>query len=98
MFYEDATAREAAGNALDNFLGKPNSYSNSYLILSYIFIDRPERFMTLFQQRPYPINAGSLHAIWSVEAESDNFRKHPDFPDFARNIGLVNYSQPLSSN
>ncbi|MEP1594601.1 MAG: hypothetical protein ABJK20_08515, partial [Halieaceae bacterium] len=89
MFYRDTAAREKIGDALDKFLRKPDSYTNSYLILSYIFIGRPERFMELFQQRPYPINAGSLHSIWSVEAESQAFRQHTGFSEFARNIGLI---------
>ena len=89
MFYQDAAARKKIGGALDSFLRKPDSYTNSYLILSYIFIGQPERFMALFQQRPYPINAGSLHSIWSMEPESQEFRQHPAFPEFARNIGLV---------
>lgn len=89
QFGDDQPARQEVLAALDSYFEQPGSHANSYLLHMYLGIGQPHRFMAVFLNRPYPLNAGALASIWDELPSSRALRQHPDFPAFVERLGMV---------
>lgn len=75
--------------ALLDYFADPDARPNSYRLYSLVQAGRPGDAMRLFLDRPYPINAAFVFSIWRDMHGFTELRRHPDFPRFAEQIGLV---------
>ena len=58
-------------------------------IVGFIMIGRPEKFFQHVLNKPNPYVGFALSRIWEPTEEAKAVRTHPDFPEFAQKIGLV---------
>ena len=89
QYGNDSTMKRKTLAALDEYLNQPSAHASTYLLHTYLWIDQPERFMQVYLDKPYPLNAGGLAGIWSDLEIGKNLRQHPGFPEFAQRLGLV---------
>ena len=85
----NAEALEWARNLFKDYFSQADSRTNTYRLYALVQLGEPAEAMRLLLERPYPINAGFVAAIWQDIDGFPALRQHPDFPDFARDIGLV---------
>ena len=86
---DDAQARRQATEMLDHYFNEPGSRANTYIMLVYLTLGGPERFMKTFVSHPYPLNSGMIGTIWDDSETHRKLRQHPKFPAFAERLGLV---------
>ncbi len=86
----NADAREWAIDVFRDYFSQADSRTNTYRLYTLVQLGEPAEAMRLLLESPYPINAGFVASIWQDIHGFPALRQHPDFPDFARDIGLVN--------
>ena len=88
-FTNDQALKNRALRAIDKYSQQADAKSTSYILLLYLTLGAPERFMAAYMNRPFALNGGVLGSIWSDAKTSRELRQHKEFPAFAERIGLV---------
>ena len=82
-------AKWMVGKVLAARIGDIATQSTTPAVIRLLFMDRPDLFMRHVLQKPNPYVGFSVARVWEPTPESENLRAHPDFPEFARKIGMV---------
>jgi len=86
---DDPEMRARIAEAFSDYFSDPDARANTYRLYSLVLLGQPGEAMRLFLERPYPINAGFVFAIWGDLHGFAEMRRHPEFPRFVEQIGLV---------
>ena len=89
FFQKSDWARSMMDWVLTKRMNNPSYQPALGTIIGFIMIDRPEKFFQHVLEKPNPYVAFALSRIWEPTTESQNVRKHADFPQFAEKIGLI---------
>jgi Flp pilus assembly protein TadD len=84
---QEITARVV--EAFADYFADPDARANTYRLYTLVQLGQPGEAMRLMLERPYPVNAGFVFSIWSDMNGFPEMRRHPEFPRFAEQIGLV---------
>lgn len=89
LYAGDTEGLEFVEQTLSDYLSNPDARVNSYRLYLLVQMGHPAEAMRLLLERPYPINASLIFAIWLDIDGFKELRQHEDFPQFAEQIGLV---------
>lgn len=70
-------------------LRNPAAQPTSASVVGFFFLNQPKDFMRSVLQKPNPYTGYAIARVWEPTEESRNIRMHPDFPEFAEQIGLI---------
>jgi len=84
-----AWARFLVWASLKGRLGNPRHMSDLSLKVSLLNLGKAEAYFDEVRNRPNTYLSGALFNLWTPAEGARRVRTHPDFPQFAEDVGLV---------
>lgn len=85
--FGDAAARRAAIAMIDAYLSRKPPLITGIIPEALIMMGEPARYLSVAGERPTSNDSAHLQTLWSPQGRAA--RRLPQFPEFARKVGLV---------
>ena len=85
----DAEERKWVTDVVQRYFAQPDARANAYRLGVMVDAGLTAEAFLLLREKPFPISAGFVAWVWVAAGESAAPSTDASFPEFAKNIGLV---------